>query len=116
MEICADPPTPDRLLQLRATLQEMGRSGGLGGTFFICLLAEHEIEAGSLENARGLCAIGFSIAERTTEQNHLPALHLAAARAADDPADRARHLEAGAACAERLGSVALGARIEAFAS
>jgi DNA-binding winged helix-turn-helix (wHTH) protein/tetratricopeptide (TPR) repeat protein len=116
MEICADPPTPDRLVQLRATLQEMGRSGGLGGTFFICLLAEFEIAAGTLENARALCAIGFSIAERTTEHNHLPALHLAAARAADDPAERARHLEAAAACAQRLGSAALGARIEAFRS
>jgi DNA-binding winged helix-turn-helix (wHTH) protein len=116
MEICADPPAADRLAQLRTTLQEMGRSGGLGGTFFICLLAEHELEAGSRENARGLCAIGFAMAERTTEHNHLPALHLAAARAADDPADRVRQLVAAAACAERLGSVALGARVEAFRS
>jgi DNA-binding winged helix-turn-helix (wHTH) protein len=114
MEICADPPTPDRLVALRTTLQEMGRSGGLGGTFFLCLLAEHELEAGTRETARGLCAIGFAMAERTTEHNHLPALHLAAARAADDPADRGRQLEAAAACARRLGSVALGARVEAF--
>jgi hypothetical protein len=56
------------------------------------------------------------MAERTTEHNHLPALHLAAARAADDPADRVRHLDAAAACAQRLGSAALGARIEAFRS
>ena len=54
--------------------------------------------------------------ERTTEHNHLPALHLAAARAAGDPAERDRHLEAGAAWAQRLGSIALGARIEAFRS
>ena len=116
MEICAEPVTADRLVQLRATLQEMGRSGGLGGTFFICLLAELELEVGTLENARSLCAIGLSMGERTTEHNHLPALHLAAARAAGDPAERDRHLEAGAAWAQRLGSVALGARIEAFRS
>jgi tetratricopeptide (TPR) repeat protein len=114
MEICAEPVTADRLAQLRATLQEMGRSGGLGGTFFIGLLAEFELEVGTVENARGLCAVGLSMAERTTERNHLPALHLAAARAADDPAEQARHLEMAATWSQRLGSVALGARIEAF--
>lgn len=111
MEICADPVTPEQLSKLGETLKSMAQGGGLGGTFFIALLAELEIEAGSIENAQTLCNIGFAMAERTTENNNLPALYLAAARIADDPAQRNELFAKAEACAQELGSVAFEAKI-----
>ncbi len=111
MEICADPPDPAHLPDLRATLERMARSGGLGGTFFLSLLAERELAAGERQNATNLCRVGIALAERTTERNNLPALYLIAAQAGEDREERARLLRQAAEWADTLGSVVYAERI-----
>jgi len=113
MEIHAAPATAETLAALRDTLRAMARCGGLGGTLFIEMLADRELDFGHAEAAQRLCRLGIERAERTTEAHHLPMLYATAARAAADEAERARLFETAAACAIRTGSIALAARIEA---
>lgn len=116
MEICADPVDGPALDRLRETLRAMAGSGGLGGTFFVGLLAEIELEVGSRENVRTLCTIGLAMADRTSENNNRPTLHLAAARAAEEDSTRSEQLALAREWARRLGSVAFEDQIDAVSA
>ncbi len=111
MELCADPPSDEALPALRDAFGKMARYGGLGGTLFIELLANRELAGGQVETARRLCRAGIEIAERTTELHHLPMLYLTAASLARDDLERIAQLDQAEACAARIGSVALQARV-----
>ena len=111
MELCADPPSAEALPALRDAFGEMARHGGLGGTFFIGLLANRELAGGQVEAARKICRAGIELAERMTELHHLPMLYLTAACLARDESERSVRLGQAEACAQRTGSVALLARI-----
>ena len=120
MEHCALPAHEIRLDVLRDTLESLAGAGGLGATFFLWLLADLELSLphGERANARTLCQLGFGLAERTTENNNLPGLHLVAAslEAAEGNAHAAgEHLDAAEQWAERLGSVAFEERSRAAA-
>ncbi|HEB88076.1 MAG TPA: hypothetical protein ENI85_00755, partial [Deltaproteobacteria bacterium] len=112
MRIYSEPPSDAGLALLRSTLEAMGRHGGLGGTFFIGLLADRELAMGNHENARLLCSVGIAAAERTTERNHLPALYLTAARLAESAPVREDCLARAEASARQIDSVALQRRVE----
>lgn len=107
MEIVADPPSSEGLLELRARLAEMAGFGGLGGTYFIQVLADHELAMGNLEVARKRCASGIAMAERTFQFHHLPILLVTAARLADDDSEREGLLAQADATAARIHSLAL---------
>lgn len=108
---CAEPPSADALPVLRDAFGKMARHGGLGGTFFIGLLANRELAGGQREAAAKICRAGIELAERTTELHHLPMLYLTDACLARDPSERSARLAEAEACARRTGSVALQARV-----
>lgn len=111
MALAADPPSDETLSALRASLAEMARFGGLGGTYFIRMLADHERAAGHVEAARRLCQSGIDLAERTAERHHLPILLVTRAGLAIDASERERGLSQAEEVARRIGSVALQAQV-----
>lgn len=111
MEVCADPPTARNVETLRGLLEEMSRFGGLGGTFFIGLLAERARQVGHVDLAAGLVRQGIERARGTTERHHLPQLLVTAAHLAATPEERTARFDEAAGEAAAIGSVALAAQV-----
>ena len=111
MELCADPPTPRNVETLQRLLEEMSRFGGLGGTFFIGLLADRALEVGLDDLAGRLARHGIERARATTERHHLPRLLATAALLAPTPEERAQRFDEAAAEASAIGSTALAAQV-----
>jgi DNA-binding winged helix-turn-helix (wHTH) protein len=112
MVICADPPSSEQLPELEDTFARMASHGGLGGTFFLGLLAEREAAAEEFEKARHLCEAGIALATRTTERNHLPSLYLLAARLAETSSGGDAYRRLAADTASSLDSLQMQRQVE----
>ena len=106
----AEPDPAARLPALREALATMATGGGLGGTFFLGLLAETELAAGNREEAANLLNVALTLVRTGGERNHEPALHLLAARLAEDDAAFAAAVDRAEEIAAELGSRALAER------
>jgi DNA-binding winged helix-turn-helix (wHTH) protein len=103
-------PAAEAIAEMEVGLAEMARTGRLGGTYFLGLLAEKRRELGDREGARGLIDTALSIVEAIGERHDEANLHLRRARLADDPDAALASFRRAREIAEARGSRAIALR------